>query len=75
MEVEGAAGGAAGVAAAAAEALGFFSEGGLNCVRLGVFLASNLPLLGMRAACSLQKLMCLSAALSLNLRWQWGHWM
>lgn len=48
----------------------FFTEaGGLYCVRAGVFLTSPiLPLLGIRAACSWQNLMCLSAAFSLNLR-------
>lgn len=48
---------------------------GVDCVcvytftRVGGFFASpNLPLLGIRAACSWQNLMCLSAAFSLNLR-------
>lgn len=48
----------------------FLSAGGLYCVReVGFPLVSveNLPLLLIRAACSLQKFICLSAAFSLNL--------
>jgi hypothetical protein len=46
-----------------------------TCARdVGFTLVSgNLPLLLIRAACSLQKFICLSAAFSLNLLWQYGH--
>lgn len=47
-----------------------------TCVREDAFplvSVENLPLLLIRAACSLQKLICLSAAFSLNLLWQYGH--
>lgn len=48
----------------------FLTAAGLYCVRVGTFplvSAASFPLLVIRAACSLQKLMCLSAAFSLNL--------
>lgn len=54
--------------------MAFFTEAG-GGVRPGGFLTSpNLPLVGIRAACSWQNLMCLSAAPWLNLRSQNGHW-
>lgn len=56
--------------------LNFLSAGGLNCVRevdFPLVSVENLPLLLIRAACSLQKFICLSAAFSLNLLWQYGH--
>lgn len=55
--------------------LDFLSAGGLYWFREGVFpllSVENLPLLLIRAACSLQKLICLSAAFSLNLLWHDG---
>ena len=48
----------------------------ITCVRevdFPLVSVENLPLLLIRAACSLQKFICLSAAFSLNLLWQYGH--
>lgn len=54
----------------------FLSGDGLYCGREAGFPLESveyLPLLLIRAACSLQKFICLSAAFSLNLLWQYGH--
>lgn len=49
----------------------------LTCILAGALalsLPGNFPLLVMRDACSLQNLICRSAAFSLNRLWQYGHW-